>query len=67
MTKNNIYYTNQIDKMLSFLKTEVKPYETLKEIPETDGRYFISNRGRIVSLCRNEAHVLQPYIDSKGY
>lgn len=38
--------------------------EEWREIPGYDGDYFVSNKGRILSLCRNEPRILKPFICS---
>lgn len=44
-----------------------KPAEQWKVIPNTDGKYFISNYGRVKSLCKYKAIILQPYQQKNGY
>lgn len=59
--------THKIDKMLSFMiSTQFIPGETWKEIEGTDGDYFVSDFGRVLSLCNNLARVLKPY-NCNGY
>jgi hypothetical protein len=41
--------------------------EILKEIPDTDGKYFISNYGKVISLCRKVPKALKPYDCGNGY
>ena len=41
--------------------------EEWKEIPNTEGKYFISNCGRIKSYCGYTAIILKPYLQTKGY
>ncbi len=41
--------------------------ETFKEIENTDGKYFISNYGRVKSLMGYNAIILKPYITPNGY
>lgn len=38
--------------------------EEWREIPGYDGDYFASNKGSILSLCRNEPRILKPFICS---
>ena len=38
--------------------------EVWREIPGYDGDYFASDKGRILSLCRNEPRILKPFICS---
>ena len=41
--------------------------ETWKEIANTEGNYFISNKGRVKSYCAYEAKLLIPQTNEKGY
>lgn len=41
--------------------------EEWKEIEHTDGKYLISNHGRVKSLCGYTAIILQPYQKYNGY
>lgn len=41
--------------------------EQWKEIPNTDGKYFISNCGRVKSYCGYNAIILTPYTKYNGY
>lgn len=41
--------------------------EIWKEIKGTNGKYFVSNYGRIKSYCKNEAIILKPYQQNRGY
>ena len=43
------------------------PKEEWKEIQNTDGKYFVSNCGRVKSLCGYHAIILQPYLQQSGY
>ena len=38
--------------------------EVWREIPGYDGDYFASDKGHILSLCRNEPRILKPFICS---
>ena len=42
------------------------PDEVWREIPGYDGDYFASNKGRILSVCRNEPRILKPFICSNS-
>lgn len=46
---------------------ENKPLEEWKEIPNTKGKYFISNCGRVKSYCGYYAIVLSTYQKDNGY
>lgn len=41
--------------------------EEWKEIQGTNGKYYISNCGRVKSLCKYTAQILQPYQKYNGY
>lgn len=60
---------NRIEKRVSSLilflcSNLLVPDEVWREIPGYDGDYFASNKGRILSLCRNEPRILKPFICS---
>lgn len=33
----------------------------------TKSRYFVSNKGKVISLCRNQPVVLKPFVCGSGY
>lgn len=41
--------------------------EAWKPIAGTKGRYLVSNKGRVKSLCGYEARILKPFDNGKGY
>ena len=60
---------NRIEKRVSSLilflcSNLLMPDEVWREIPGYDGDYFASDKGRILSLCRNEPRILKPFICS---
>lgn len=60
---------NRIEKRVSSLilflcSNLLIPDEVWREIPGYDGDYFVSDKGRILSLCRNEPRILKPFICS---
>lgn len=60
---------NRIEKRVSSLilflcSGLLVPDEVWREIPGYDGDYFASNKGRILSLCRNDPRILKPFICS---
>lgn len=58
----------QTDKLFLFvIQHDFEENEILKEIPDTDGKYFISNSGYVLSLCRNKPKILKPYDCGNGY
>ena len=59
-------YNNNLDKLLAFTK-DLKESCIFKEIEDTDGRYFISNKGQVLSLCGSQARILKPFSCGNGY
>ena len=58
----------QTDKLFLFvIQHDFEENEILKEIPDTNGKYFISNSGYVLSLCRNKPLILKPYDCGNGY
>lgn len=60
---------NRIEKRVSSLilflcSNLLVPDEVWREIPGYDGDYFASDKGRILSLCRNKPRILKPFICS---
>ena len=60
---------NRIEKRVSSLilflcSNLLMPDEVWREIPGYDGDYFASDKGRILSLCRNKPRILKPFICS---
>lgn len=47
--------------------TENLEGEQWKEVTDTKGKYFVSNKGRIKSLQYYKAMILKPYINQGGY
>jgi hypothetical protein len=43
------------------------PGEKWLPIADTDGKYLVSNLGRVKSLCGYEARILKPYKSGNGY
>lgn len=43
------------------------PEEKWRDFTGTNGRYFISNKGRIKSYCHYKSKLLKPWVNSKGY
>ena len=56
----------QIDKLLIFI-TEYPGCELWREIPGTDGQYFVSEAGQVLSLSHNKPRILKPYVCGNGY
>lgn len=63
----NTLYSKRLDRLIIFIIEEMENDTIIKEIPNTDGRYFISNTGYVLSLCHNKPRILKPYRSGKGY
>lgn len=63
--------TNQQNELLDLLLSYVWCYslegEEWREIKGLDGRYYISNLGRVLSLCCNGYKILKPFVCGSGY
>lgn len=58
--------TRRINKLIFYIMLETPNNETWKEIPWADGFYWVSNKGRVLSLCGIEPKILKPY-NCNGY
>lgn len=59
MTK---YPTKQLDKLLNFITSDKYiDGESIKEIPNTNSNYYVTDKGRVISLCNNHARVLKQF------
>ena len=58
--------TERIDKLLSFLLANSEADEEWKEIEWADSNYFISSKGRVLSLCNSIPRVLKAFM-CNGY
>lgn len=57
--------TKRLNSLIVFLcSPNFDDDEVWCEIPGYDGNYFVSNKGRVLSLCRNEPYLLNPFICS---
>lgn len=56
----------ELERLLSYIMAEY-PKETFAEVRGTDGRYFISNTGIVISLCRVVPITLKPCLFANGY
>ena len=69
-TPHTRFYALQKNKLIDLLITYVwnfsLPYERWREITGTNGRYHISNRGRVLSLCKDGYRILKPFLQN-GY
>ena len=52
----------RVDKLIFFILANSPADEEWKEISFGDGYYFVSNKGRIISLCYNQPRLLKPYV-----
>lgn len=70
-TPHTRFYALQKNKLIDLLITYVwnfsLPYERWREITGTDGRYHISNRGRVLSLCKDGYRILKPFLQNGYY
>lgn len=70
--KHNIkVYSDQqnreLDLLLSFIWNNSLDGEIWKEIKGLDARYYISNYGRVLSLCCDGYKLLKPFLCGSGY
>ena len=67
MGKKYILSADLLGQLINFvISQDQKIPEDWKEIDGTDGRYYISNCGRVLSLKRSRPVILKPY-DRSGY
>ena len=52
----------RVDKLLFFILANSMEDEEWKEIVWADSNYFVSNKGRIISLCNRQPRILKPYV-----
>ena len=52
----------QQKKLEAFVSQYSLSKEEWREVAGTNGRYYVSNKGRVLSLCRTKAKVLKPYL-----
>ena len=57
----------KVDKLLSFILTNSPEDEEWKEIVWADSNYFVSNKGRIISLCNRKPRFLKPFCCNDYY
>lgn len=60
-------YRQLYNKEYCIDNTENLEGEQWKEVTDTKGKYFVSNKGRIKSLQYYKAMILKPYINQGGY
>lgn len=59
--------TDKINNLIYFIVNNSLPLEDWKEINWTDEKYFISNKGRIISLCNKQPRLLKPFVCNDYY
>lgn len=56
------------DILFSFIEQNKKPTEEFKEISGTNGKYYISSFGRVISIAGKKPAFLSPWEDTtNGY
>lgn len=58
----SIYYKKQQKKLEEFISQNSLSNEEWREVPDTKRKYYVSNKGRVLSLCHRKGHLLKPYI-----
>ena len=58
----SIYYEKQQKKLEEFISQNSLPNEEWRELPDTKRKYYVSNKGRVLSLCNRKGRLLRPYI-----
>ena len=59
--------TEKVDKLLSFILANSPIDEEWKEIVWADSNYFVSNKGRVISLCNRKPRILKPFVCNDYY
>ena len=57
----------ELDRLITYVWNFSIDYEQWREIPHTNGLYYISNRARVLSLNRDGYRILKPFICGNGY
>jgi hypothetical protein len=60
-------YTIKLNHLVSFIIQETDTEEEWREVSKYDGRYFVSSKGRILSLQQNKYKILKPTLNKDGY
>ena len=58
--------TERVDKLISFILSNSEPGEDWKEIEWSDSNYFVSSKGKVLSLCNRIPRVLNAFM-CNGY
>ena len=55
---------DKLNSLINFLLAldEEEIFKEITFIDGAEGKYFVSNRGRVLSLTRNTPHILKPFI-----
>ena len=64
---NNTTSTKQVNKLLNYVFYEMPKDTELKEIPDTNGYYFIQSNGQVISLYGKKARILKPQKNGSKY
>lgn len=56
------YATEQVNKLMVFILSSSEKDEIWREIVWADSNYFVSSKGRVLSLCRNNPKLLKPFM-----
>ena len=59
--------TKQVNKLLNYIVYEMPKDTELKEIPDTNGYYFIQSNGQVISLYGKKARILKPQNCGSNY
>lgn len=60
-------YTKNVQNYLIQCGLPLQDDEIIREIPNTNQRYYISNYGNVISLCKKSPHILKPQPWGNGY
>lgn len=65
---------DKLNSLVCFLVglEDEEEFREITFIDNVDGKYFVSNKGRVLSLCRNVPKILKPFVcgnqgNNKGY
>lgn len=61
MEKSKTAKLTNLERLLSYVWYQSLENEEWREVPFTDGNYFVSSFGRVLSLCRYKAKILKPF------
>lgn len=58
--------TQKVNKLLSFILSNSEVDEEWREIEDTNSLYFVSSKGRVLSMCNRIPRILKPFM-CNGY